>query len=181
MVDSKMHARSTGPYSVVTQQPLGGKAMFGGQRFGEMEVWALEAYGASSLLQEMLTVKSDDIVGRTKTYEAIVKGEPIAEPGIPESFKVLIKELQALGLDIKILTEDNQEVSIAELSSDELDNTPSLGAEVEQELKDVSINFEDILPENGNNTDDTGVSQDDIAANEFDQDSLFDDFDDLDE
>ncbi len=181
MVDSKMHARSTGPYSVVTQQPLGGKAMFGGQRFGEMEVWALEAYGASSLLQEMLTVKSDDIVGRTKTYEAIVKGEPIAEPGIPESFKVLIKELQSLGLDIKILTEDNQEVSIAELSSDELDNTPSLGAEVEQELKDVSINFEDILPENGNDTDDTGVSQDDIAANEFDQNSLFDDFDDLDE
>jgi DNA-directed RNA polymerase subunit beta len=114
MVDSKMHARSTGPYSLVTQQPLGGKAMFGGQRFGEMEVWALEAYGASSLLQEMLTVKSDDIVGRTKTYEAIVKGEPIAEPGIPESFKVLIKELQSLGLDMKILTEDNQEVSIQE-------------------------------------------------------------------
>ena len=181
MVDSKMHARSTGPYSLVTQQPLGGKAMFGGQRFGEMEVWALEAYGASSLLQEMLTVKSDDIVGRTKTYEAIVKGEPIAEPGIPESFKVLIKELQSLGLDMKILTEDNQEVSIAELSADEVDVTPSLGAEVEQELKDVSLNFDEILAGASNDEDETGVSDADIAASEFDQNELFDDFDDLDE
>ena len=181
MVDSKMHARSTGPYSLVTQQPLGGKAMFGGQRFGEMEVWALEAYGASSLLQEMLTVKSDDIVGRTKTYEAIVKGEPIAEPGIPESFKVLIKELQSLGLDMKILTEDNQEVSIQELSNDDTDTVPTLGAEVEQELKDVSINFEDLLTNTENDSDDTGVREEDIAANEFDSNSLFDDFDDLDE
>ncbi|MBQ9786023.1 MAG: DNA-directed RNA polymerase subunit beta, partial [Clostridia bacterium] len=180
MVDSKMHARSTGPYSLVTQQPLGGKAMFGGQRFGEMEVWALEAYGASSLLQEMLTVKSDDIVGRTKTYEAIVKGEPIAEPGIPESFKVLIKELQSLGLDMKILTEDNQEVSIQELSNDDMDAAPSLGSEVEQELKDVSIDFEDMLA-NPENTDDTGITDADIAANEFDSNGLFDDFDDLDE
>ncbi len=180
MVVSKMHARSTRPYSLVTQQPLGGKAMFGGQRFGEMEVWALEAYGASSLLQEMLTVKSDDIVGRTKTYEAIVKGEPIAEPGIPESFKVLIKELQSLGLDMKILTEDNQEVSIQELSSDEIDNTPTLGSEVEQELKDVSVDFEDLLSSNAD-ADDTGVTSTDIAANEFDSNSLFDDFDDLDE
>ena len=180
MVDSKMHARSTGPYSLVTQQPLGGKAMFGGQRFGEMEVWALEAYGASSLLQEMLTVKSDDIVGRTKTYEAIVKGEPIAEPGIPESFKVLIKELQALGLDMKILTEDNQEVSIQELSNDDTDTVPTLGSEVEQELKDVSVDFEDLLSNNAD-VDDNGVSATDIAANEFDSNSLFDDFDDLDE
>ena len=179
MVDSKMHARSTGPYSLVTQQPLGGKAMFGGQRFGEMEVWALEAYGASSLLQEMLTVKSDDVIGRTKTYEAIVKGEPIAEPGIPESFKVLIKELQALGLDVKILTEDNQEISIQEISNDEIDSTPSLGAEVEQELKDVSINFDDILADVGNSDDQTGVSGEDIAANEFDSSALFDDFEDL--
>ena len=181
MVDSKMHARSTGPYSLVTQQPLGGKAMFGGQRFGEMEVWALEAYGASSLLQEMLTVKSDDIVGRTKTYESIVKGEPIAEPGIPESFKVLIKELQSLGLDMKILTEDNKEVSIAELSSDEVDAIPSLGAEVEKELKDVSLNFDEILAGVGNDEDETGVTNEDIAASEFDQNALFDDFDDLDE
>jgi len=180
MVDSKMHARSTGPYALVTQQPLGGKAMFGGQRFGEMEVWALEAYGASSLLQEMLTVKSDDVVGRVKTYEAIVKGDPIAEPGIPESFKVLIKELQALSLDVKILTEDNQEISIAELSNDEIDTAPSLGAEVEQELKDVSINFEDVIPNLANDEDETGVTDSDIAASEFDSNSLFDDFDDID-
>mgnify|MGYP000806757291 FL=1 len=102
LVDDKIHARSTGPYSLVTQQPLGGKAQFGGQRFGEMEVWALEAYGAAYTLQEMLTVKSDDVVGRVKTYEAIVKGENIPEPGVPESFKVLIKELQSLGLDIRL-------------------------------------------------------------------------------
>ena len=109
LVDDKIHARSTGPYSLVTQQPLGGKAQFGGQRFGEMEVWALEAYGAAYTLQEILTVKSDDVVGRVKTYEAIVKGENIPEPGVPESFKVLIKELQSIGLDIKVLTEDAQE------------------------------------------------------------------------
>ena len=114
LVDDKIHARSTGPYSLVTQQPLGGKAQFGGQRFGEMEVWALEAYGASHTLQELLTVKSDDIVGRVKTYEAIVKGENIPEPGIPESFKVLIKELQSLALDIKVLTEDDDEIEIKE-------------------------------------------------------------------
>jgi len=116
LVDDKIHARSTGPYSLVTQQPLGGKAQFGGQRFGEMEVWALEAYGAAYTLQEILTVKSDDIVGRVKTYEAIVKGENIPEPGIPESFKVLIKEMQSLGLDIKVLSEDNQEIEIKESS-----------------------------------------------------------------
>ena len=114
LVDDKIHARSTGPYSLVTQQPLGGKAQFGGQRFGEMEVWALEAYGAAYTLQEILTVKSDDIVGRVKTYEAIVKGENIPEPGIPESFKVLIKEMQSLGLDVKGLTEDNEEIEIKE-------------------------------------------------------------------
>lgn len=114
LVDDKIHARSTGPYSLVTQQPLGGKAQFGGQRFGEMEVWALEAYGASYTLQEILTVKSDDIVGRVKTYEAIVKGENIPEPGIPESFKVLLKELQALGLDVRVLLEDSTEVEIKE-------------------------------------------------------------------
>ena len=114
LVDDKIHARSTGPYSLVTQQPLGGKAQFGGQRFGEMEVWALEAYGASYTLQEILTVKSDDVVGRVKTYEAIIKGDNIPEPGIPESFKVLLKELQSLGLDVKVLKDDNTEVHLLE-------------------------------------------------------------------
>ncbi|MDB4866989.1 MAG: rpoB [Cohnella sp.] len=120
MVDDKIHARSTGPYSLVTQQPLGGKAQFGGQRFGEMEVWALEAYGAAYTLQEILTVKSDDVVGRVKTYESIVKGENVPEPGVPESFKVLIKELQSLGMDVKILTENEEEIELRE-SDDEDD------------------------------------------------------------
>ena len=118
MVAEKIHARSTGPYSLVTQQPLGGKAQFGGQRFGEMEVWALEAYGAAHTLQEILTVKSDDVVGRVKTYEAIIKGENIPEPGIPESFKVLIKELQSLSLDVKLLDEENEEVELIEEDDD---------------------------------------------------------------
>ena len=122
LVDDKIHARSTGPYSLVTQQPLGGKAQFGGQRFGEMEVWALEAYGAAHTLQEILTVKSDDVVGRVKTYEAIVKGENIPEPGVPESFKVLIKELQALCLDVRVLNENNQEVQLKEFSDDDDDD-----------------------------------------------------------
>ena len=122
LVDDKIHARSTGPYSLVTQQPLGGKAQFGGQRFGEMEVWALEAYGASYTLQEILTVKSDDVVGRVKTYEAIIKGENIPEPGVPESFKVLLKELQSLGLDVRVLRDDNTEVEIGEnIDYDETD------------------------------------------------------------
>jgi DNA-directed RNA polymerase subunit beta len=114
LVDDKIHARSTGPYSLVTQQPLGGKAQFGGQRFGEMEVWALEAYGASYTLQEILTFKSDDVTGRVKAYEAIIKGENITEPGIPESFKVLLKELQSLALDVRVLREDQTEVEIGE-------------------------------------------------------------------
>lgn len=119
MVDDKLHARSTGPYSLVTQQPLGGKAQFGGQRFGEMEVWALEAYGAAYTLQEILTVKSDDVVGRVKTYESIVKGENVPEPGVPESFKVLIKELQSLGMDVKILSGDEQEIEMRELEEED--------------------------------------------------------------
>ncbi|MER1987799.1 MAG: DNA-directed RNA polymerase subunit beta [Solibacillus sp.] len=119
MVDDKLHARSTGPYSLVTQQPLGGKAQFGGQRFGEMEVWALEAYGAAYTLQEILTVKSDDVVGRVKTYEAIVKGESVPEPGVPESFKVLIKELQSLGMDVKMLTIDDKEVELRDLDDED--------------------------------------------------------------
>ncbi|MNC51126.1 DNA-directed RNA polymerase subunit beta [compost metagenome] len=122
MVDDKIHARSTGPYSLVTQQPLGGKAQFGGQRFGEMEVWALEAYGAAYTLQEILTVKSDDVVGRVKTYESIVKGENVPEPGIPESFKVLIKELQSLGMDVKILSENEEEIEMREIDEDEVNS-----------------------------------------------------------
>jgi DNA-directed RNA polymerase subunit beta len=114
LVEDKIHARSTGPYSLITQQPLGGKAQFGGQRFGEMEVWALEAYGAANILQELLTVKSDDVVGRVQTYEAIVKGEEIQSPGVPESFKVLIKELQALGLSVEILNENEEEIRFVE-------------------------------------------------------------------
>jgi DNA-directed RNA polymerase subunit beta len=114
LVEDKIHARSTGPYSLVTQQPLGGKAQFGGQRFGEMEVWALEAYGAAHILQELLTVKSDDVIGRVKTYESIVKGEDILEPGVPESFKVLVKELQSLGLSVEVLSEDDQRIPFME-------------------------------------------------------------------
>ncbi len=121
LVDDKIHARSTGPYSLVTQQPLGGKAQFGGQRFGEMEVWALEAYGAAYTLQEILTVKSDDVVGRVKTYEAIVKGQNVPQPGVPESFKVLIKELQSLGLDVTVLDKDNQEIDLKQTFDDDDD------------------------------------------------------------
>ncbi len=127
LVDDKIHARSTGPYSLVTQQPLGGKAQFGGQRFGEMEVWALEAYGAAHTLQEILTVKSDDVVGRVKTYEAIVKGENIPEPGVPESFKVLIKELQSLALDVKVLSEEEDEIEIEESVDDDISDLELMG------------------------------------------------------
>ncbi|WP_339060642.1 DNA-directed RNA polymerase subunit beta [Tepidibacillus marianensis] len=131
MVDDKIHARSTGPYSLVTQQPLGGKAQFGGQRFGEMEVWALEAYGAAYTLQEILTVKSDDVVGRVKTYEAIVKGENVPEPGVPESFKVLIKELQSLGMDVKILSENEEEIEMKELDDEDDRQTDNLTLHLE--------------------------------------------------
>ena len=121
MVDDKIHARSIGPYSLVTQQPLGGKAQFGGQRFGEMEVWALEAYGAAYTLQEILTYKSDDVVGRVKTYEAIVKGEQFPQPGVPESFRVLVKELQSLGLDMKVLDVQKQEIELRDMDEDDDD------------------------------------------------------------
>ena len=127
LVEDKIHARSTGPYSLITQQPLGGKAQFGGQRFGEMEVWALEAYGVAHILQELLTVKSDDVVGRVKTYEAIVKGEDIQEPGVPESFKVLVKELQSLGLAVEVLNEEEERVTLAETSTAEI---PELGIDM---------------------------------------------------
>jgi DNA-directed RNA polymerase subunit beta len=125
LVEDKVHARSTGPYSLVTQQPLGGKAQFGGQRFGEMEVWALEAYGAAHTLQEMLTVKSDDVTGRVKTYEAIVKGEEILEPGVPESFRVLVKELQSLGLAVEVYGDDGEKMTFGKEETDE--RMPSLG------------------------------------------------------
>jgi DNA-directed RNA polymerase subunit beta len=144
LVDDKIHARSTGPYSLVTQQPLGGKAQFGGQRFGEMEVWALEAYGAAHTLQEILTVKSDDVVGRVKTYECIVKGESIPEPGVPESFKVLIKELQSLCLNIQVLTEDNHEIEIKESADDELE---SLDTDRKEILKERDAEIEPLEEE----------------------------------
>ncbi|ADQ15347.1 DNA-directed RNA polymerase subunit beta [Halanaerobium hydrogeniformans] len=134
LVDDKLHARSTGPYSLVTQQPLGGKAQFGGQRFGEMEVWALEAYGAAYTLQEMLTVKSDDVVGRVKAYEAIVKGENVPEPGIPESFKVLIKEMQSLGLDARIFTSDEEELQVAENEDEMMETAQKLGLDTDLKL-----------------------------------------------
>jgi DNA-directed RNA polymerase subunit beta len=130
LVDDKIHARSTGPYSMITQQPLGGKAQFGGQRFGEMEVWALEAYGSAYCLQELLTIKSDDVLGRVKVYEAIVKGENIPEPGIPESFKVLIKEMQALCLNIEVLAADGNEIEMRELDEDVFRTAEELGIDI---------------------------------------------------
>ena len=183
MVDSKIHARSIGPYSLITQQPLGGKALFGGQRFGEMEVWALEAYGASHVLQEMLTVKSDDVVGRVKTFESIVKGLPIAEPGIPESFKVLVKELQALALDVKILTENDEEIELPELSQDEQDKI-GLDADVEKDLNKVTLDIDDMLA----NTDEEEKTEVQKEIEEetsmpagLEEIDLFDDFGDFDE
>lgn len=159
LVDDKIHARSTGPYSLVTQQPLGGKAQFGGQRFGEMEVWALEAYGAAYTLQEILTVKSDDVVGRVKTYESIVKGQNIPKPGVPESFKVLIKELQSLGLDVKVLDKDNDEIDLKQSFDDDDDMgfTPS----------------EDIFSEQNVADDLEGYSMDENTESVFEEESEF--------
>ena len=175
LVDDKIHARSTGPYSLVTQQPLGGKAQFGGQRFGEMEVWALEAYGASYTLQEMLTVKSDDIVGRVKTYEAIVKGENIPEPGVPEGFKVLVKELQSLGLDIKLLSHDNQELELKEHIDEGIEYDPEKdGKLLEEELKD-GYSEEN---EEGEMVDEDLENEDDLNE---DNDELFEGLDDEDD
>ena len=171
LVDDKIHARSTGPYSLVTQQPLGGKAQFGGQRFGEMEVWALEAYGASYTLQEILTVKSDDIVGRVKTYEAITKGENIPEPGIPESFKVLLKEFQSLCLDVRVLDEDGQEVEMREY----VDNsTPSAAREmIEGEAS--GFDSDDMDSFSGINEDDELVELPEIRTSRYDSSDDFDD------
>ena len=173
LVDDKMHARSTGPYSLVTQQPLGGKAQFGGQRFGEMEVWALEAYGAANTLQEILTVKSDDIVGRVKTYEAIVKGQNIPTPGVPESFKVLIKELQALALDIRVLNENKEEIEIRELDDEDDDLGDSIPAGREP-LPDTDYDDAPALDENDSLELDEDITLDDDFA-DFEADDMLDD------
>ncbi|NLA43885.1 DNA-directed RNA polymerase subunit beta, partial [Candidatus Saccharibacteria bacterium] len=172
LVDDKMHSRSTGPYSLVTQQPLGGKAQFGGQRFGEMEVWALEAYGAANVLQEILTVKSDDVVGRVKAYEAIVKGENIPRPSIPESFKVLIKEFQSLCLDIKVLDQNDEEI---ELSDDYDITSPDLLRIKAIDEETVSYDFDD--DDDDDDDDDEDFDDDD----EFDDDDDDEDDDDEDE
>ncbi len=178
LVDDKIHARSTGPYSLVTQQPLGGKAQFGGQRFGEMEIWALEAYGAAHILQEILTVKSDDIVGRVKTYESIVKGTNISEPGIPEAFKVLLKELQSLALDMKVLTENKEELKIKDLIESDIDDMP-LPREKDNKEEVALDGFDDISADDLGETvfedSDTDDLDDELA---FDPDNMFEDDDD---
>ena len=171
LVDDKIHARSTGPYSLVTQQPLGGKAQFGGQRFGEMEVWALEAYGAAHTLQEILTVKSDDVVGRVKTYEAIVKGENIPKPGVPESFKVLVKELQSLGLDIRLFSDNDKEIELKE------DIDEGIDFNLERKKKEEQVLLEKELEENYVPADEETM---DVSELE-DSDELFEDSDILDE
>lgn len=178
LVDDKIHARSTGPYSLVTQQPLGGKAQFGGQRFGEMEVWALEAYGAANVLQEILTVKSDDVVGRVKTYESIVKGENISGPGIPEAFKVLIKELQSLALDVKVLSEDHEEIEFKDSVDDETDYIEATLKENEQKREQL-LNFNEEEEVDLVDDDDfTFDTDDEEIEHELDFNSLFDDEDD---
>ncbi len=190
LVDDKIHARSTGPYSLVTQQPLGGKAQFGGQRFGEMEVWALEAYGAAHTLQEMLTVKSDDVVGRVKTYEAIVKGENVPEPGIPETFKVLIKELQSLGLDMRLYTKDNKEIELKEDIDEGIDYNEAKKKEdlvlneseiessyIEADDEEIDLDKEednDELFENDELLDDEGLYGNDLAKDNLDDDEDLD-------
>ena len=183
LVDDKIHARSTGPYSLVTQQPLGGKAQFGGQRFGEMEVWALEAYGAAYTLQEMLTVKSDDVVGRVKTYEAIVKGENVPEPGVPESFKVLVKELQSLGLDVRLYSEDNQELELKENIEEGIEYDPEKEKKLlseEEVIQDSDLDGygeeteEDVLLEDEENSLDDGNDELFEGLDDEDDELLFD-------
>ncbi len=181
LVDDKIHARSTGPYSLVTQQPLGGKAQFGGQRFGEMEVWALEAYGAAHILQEMLTVKSDDVVGRLKTYDSIVNGDDISEPGIPESFKVLLKELQACALDMKVLTENNEEISLKDLT-EEAEEAPVHDKRNEAH-EEVELDFgnEDVDIDGDGEGSIFDDDMDDYGDEDFSSNEMFDDFGDLDD
>lgn len=168
LVDDKIHARSTGPYSLVTQQPLGGKAQFGGQRFGEMEVWALEAYGASHTLQEMLTVKSDDVVGRIKTYEAIVKGENIPEPGVPAGFKVLIKELQSLGLDVRLYSQSGEELELKENIDDGID----FNLEREDDKEKLQAIDEELAAAFTQSIDEEGEDDDDDLS---DEEEMYDD------
>ena len=178
MVDDKIHARATGPYSMVTQQPLGGKAQFGGQRFGEMEVWALYAYGAAHILQEVLTIKSDDVVGRVRVYEALVKGKPIPEPGVPESFRVLIKEFQALGLDIQIVSKDGTLKEIKDLESEEdKDDAPVSIEEIgKHEDEDIpESNYEDVKDEDDEEFDDVEPTDEDL---EYEEEYGLDDFQD---
>jgi len=174
LVDDKIHARSTGPYSLVTQQPLGGKAQFGGQRFGEMEVWALEAYGAAYTLQEMLTVKSDDVVGRVKTYEAIVKGENVPEPGVPESFKVLVKELQSLGLDVRLFSEDDQELELKENIEEGIEYNP----EEKKLLVEEEVVAEDDLEGYGEELSEDMLLENDTVELDDGNDELFEELDD---
>jgi DNA-directed RNA polymerase subunit beta len=186
LVDDKIHARSTGPYSLVTQQPLGGKAQFGGQRFGEMEVWALEAYGAAYTLQEILTVKSDDIVGRVKTYESIIKGQNVPKPGIPESFKVLIKELQSLCLDVKVLDKDNEEIDLRQsfdddtmglaFKDDEVFQEVEVEGEIEAGFQNEHDDFDDDVAPNSYSNEDDLTSKDDFEDSFEEKD----DFEDLD-
>ena len=182
LVDDKIHARSTGPYSLVTQQPLGGKAQFGGQRFGEMEVWALEAYGAAYTLQEILTVKSDDVVGRVKTYESIVKGENVPEAGIPESFRVLVKELQSLGLDVKVYSKDNEEVALKEYVEDEIDEELPVNIEGTEDLQFVrhyDEPMDDVIIEDAEDDDfedeESDEIDDDVEEFDFDDNVVEDD------
>ncbi len=179
LVDDKIHARSTGPYSLVTQQPLGGKAQFGGQRFGEMEVWALEAYGAAYTLQEILTVKSDDVVGRVKTYEAIVKGENVPEPGVPESFKVLIKELQSLALDVKVLDGEGNEVVLKEsMDDDDVEELPvNISGYEEDEVINTAPDDEDIMQDEESEDSEDSIIDEvaQILATPSSEPDLFDD------
>ncbi|MBQ3512635.1 MAG: DNA-directed RNA polymerase subunit beta, partial [Lachnospiraceae bacterium] len=191
LVDDKIHARSTGPYSLVTQQPLGGKAQFGGQRFGEMEVWALEAYGAAYTLQEILTIKSDDVVGRVKTYEAIVKGENVPEPGVPESFKVLVKELQSLGLDVRLYSEDDEELELKEnidegidLNIEELNKAMAAEAEAEAIVDEEELEgdfIEEDFDEDIIEDEDIMIEEDEIFDNELATDNMLNDQDIIDE
>ena len=173
LVDEKIHARSTGPYSLVTQQPLGGKAQFGGQRFGEMEVWALEAYGAAYTLQEILTVKSDDVVGRVKTYEAIVKGQNIPTPGIPESFRVLIKELQSLSLDVRVLDQMGEEIDIKQKFDEDEEIADAAATDFDEES--VMTSMDGYTLDEGGEED--NMFDDSLADEEYDDDfDMFDDF-----
>ena len=189
LVDDKIHARSTGPYSLVTQQPLGGKAQFGGQRFGEMEVWALEAYGAAYTLQEILTIKSDDVIGRVKTYEAIVKGENVPEPGVPEGFKVLVKELQSLGLDVRLFSEDDEELELKEnidegidLNLEELNKVlPDETAIVDEEVANEFVEEEFDDEEVEDIDEEAVIEESEIFDNDLATENLLNDEDILDE